>query len=155
MSTKLISKHLKYKIPQFKLALIREPEPKATSIHTPDDIEQFVEPMKHFSEEYFVAFHLDAKHHVIGYHEVSHGTISASLVHPREVFKAALLSNAHTIIVAHNHPTGELTPSDEDLQTTEQLVKVGRLLGVSVLDHIIVSFRGIKSLREHYPDLFE
>jgi DNA repair protein RadC len=86
---------------------------------------------------------------------VSHGTISASLVHPREVFKAALLSNAHTIIVAHNHPTGELTPSDEDLQTTEQLVKVGRLLGVSVLDHIIVSFRGIKSLREYHPDLFE
>jgi DNA repair protein RadC len=155
MSTQLISQHLQYRIPQLKLALIRESEAKASKIWAPDDIEQFVEPMKHFSEEYFVAFHLDAKHHVIGYHEVSHGTISASLVHPREVFKAALLSNAHMLIVAHNHPTGELTPSDEDLKTTQQLVDVGRLLGVSILDHIIVSFRGIKSLREHYPDLFE
>ena len=75
---------------------------------------------------------------MIAYHEVSRGTLDATLVHPREVFKAALLANAAAIVLCHNHPSGESTPSRDDLQLTRRLVEAGTLLGVEVLDHIIV-----------------
>jgi len=155
MNTRALKKHMKYRIPQLKLALIREPNSKTIPVVTPEDVEYFAEPLKHMPEEHFVSFHLDARHHVTGYHLVSHGTISSSLVHPREVFKAALLSNAYAMIVAHNHPGGSLIASLEDLQTTETLIKVGKLLGVPVLDHIIVSTNGIHSIREDCPRLWD
>lgn len=157
MKTRALKKHLQYKIPQIRLALIRENDVKPSAIYTPSDIELFAEPLKHATEEYFIAFHLDTKHNVVGFHEVSHGTLSASLVHPREVFKfkAGLLSNAHAILVAHNHPSGSLAPSAEDLETTKQLVTAGKILGVPVIDHIIVAHSGIRSLREYEPRLFE
>jgi len=69
-------------------------------------------------------------------------------VHPREVFKGALIANSYAIIVAHNHPGGSLTPSKEDLETTEILIKAGDLMGVKVIDHFIVSSNGLTSLRE-------
>lgn len=91
-------------------------------------------------EENFVAIHLNARHEVIGLHEVSRGTLSASLVHPREVFKAAVLSNAFSILIAHNHPSGAYpAPSSEDIKVTKQLIAAGELLGVKVIDHLIVS----------------
>ena len=108
----------------------------------------------HNSEENFVSFHLSAKFEVIGYQIVSRGTLSASLVHPREVFKTALIANSYAIIVAHNHPGGSLKPSSEDLETTEQLIKAGKLLGVSVLDHVIVASSGFTSLRQDHPHLW-
>jgi DNA repair protein RadC len=148
MNTRSLKRHLKYIVPQMRLALIKEPGAAPVPITCPDDIEKFVEPLKIYSEEHFVAFHLDAKNQVIGYHIVSHGTVSASLVHPREVFKAALLANSHAIIVAHNHPAGSLTPSDEDIDVTRTLIKAGQLMGVNVIDHIIVSSNGLCSLRE-------
>lgn len=97
---------------------------------------------------------LDARLQVTGYHVVSHGTVSASLVHPREVFKAAILNNAVSVVVAHNHPAGSTDPSQEDLDTTRQLIAAGRLLGIEILDHLIVSFRGVSSIRESHPGLF-
>lgn len=139
---------MRYIVPEIRLALIKESGEKPFPLYSPDDLEKYVEPLKHYSEEHFVSFHLDAKNQVIGYHIVSHGTLSASLVHPREVFKAALLSNSHSIIVAHNHPAGSLTPSNEDIKTTETLITAGKVLGVNVIDHIIVSSNGICSLRE-------
>jgi len=113
------------------------------------------EYLQFFSEEHFISFHIDAKNTIIGYHDISHGTLNASLVHPREVFKAALLTNAYGIIVAHNHPAGSLDPSREDLETTTQLIKAGALLGVNVIDHLIVSSNGMRSLRERYPELWD
>lgn len=107
------------------------------------------------SEEHFVSFHLSGRSHIIGFHVVSHGTPTASLVHAREVYKSAILSNAHTIIVAHNHPGGSLTPSEEDIQTTRQLIQAGQLLGVQLLDHIIVSYNGMASIREQLPNLWQ
>ena len=155
MNTRALKKHLKYKIPQIKLAIIREPASQPMpAICTPDDLEQYLEPMKHLSEEHFVALHLNAKNQISGYHVVSHGTVSASLVHPREVFKAALLSNAYCIVVAHNHPAGSTEPSREDLETTKQLVAAGRLLGVLILDHLIVTYREVSSIRESHAHLF-
>jgi len=149
-----LKKHLKYLIPQYRLVLVKEPGVTPKSISSPGDIEQFIEPLKHYAEEHFVAFHLNAKFEVIGHQIVSHGTLSASLVHPREVFKAALLSNSYALIVAHNHPAGSLTPSSEDIETTKTLIRAGKLLGVSVVDHIIVSSNGHRSIRESRPEFW-
>ena len=154
MTSQSLKRHLKYIVPEMRLALIKEPGVTPQHITCPDDIARFVEPLKLYSEEHFVAFHLDAKNNVIGYHVVSHGTVSASLVHPREVFKAALLANSSSIIVAHNHPAGSMTASKEDLTTTETLVKAGKIIGVDVLDHIIVSTNGLSSMRETHPSLW-
>jgi DNA repair protein RadC len=152
MNARTLKRQLQYKLPQMRLALIKEREgEEGAYIQHPEDIHPYAEPLKLMSEEHFVSFHMDAKHKVIGYHVVSHGTLSSSLVHPREVFKAALLANSHSLIVAHNHPSGSLEPSEEDLQTTRQLIEAGRLLGVEVVDHIIVSSRGIQSIREIFP----
>lgn len=153
MSAKELKKHLKYMMPEIKLALIREPG-EAFPIQCPEDIEKFVTPLKFYSEEHFVAFHLNARHEVTSYNIVSKGTVSSSLVHPREVFKAALLANTYAVIVAHNHPGGSRSPSREDIETTEQLIKAGRLLGVTVVDHVIVSVNGISSIRESHPELW-
>jgi len=98
--------------------------------------------------EVFAILCLSTKHRVIAYHEVSRGTLDATLVHPREVFKAALLSNAASIILTHNHPSGDPTPSPDDHQLTRRLVDAGRLIGVEVLDHIIVADGRYFSFRE-------
>lgn len=153
MNSRTLKKHLRYIVPQIRLALIKEPgEPM--ELKQPDDLARFVEPLKYYAEENFVSFHLDAKNQVTGYHIVSHGTVSSSLVHPREVFKAALLNNSNALIVAHNHPAGTLTPSPEDLDVTETLIAAGKILGVSVLDHVIVTTKGITSLRETHGYLW-
>lgn len=154
MNTRTLKKHLKYIVPEMRLALIKEPGAKPVPIVCPEDLAKFVEPLKHYSEEHFVSFHLDAKNQVIGYHIVSRGTTSASLVHPREVFKAAFLANSHAIIVAHNHPSGDVTPSREDIEVTELLIKAGEMFSVRVIDHIIVGSSGLNSLRETRPQLW-
>jgi len=154
ISARELKKHLKYMMPEIKLALIKEPGEVALPVQCPEDIERFVTPMKFYSEEYFVAFHLNARHEVTSYNLVSKGSVSASLVHPREVFKAALLANTYAMIVAHNHPAGSKTASKEDLETTDQLIKAGKLLGVTVIDHIIVTMSGISSIREVHPELW-
>jgi len=98
--------------------------------------------------EVFAILCLTTKHRVIAYHEVSRGTLDATLVHPREVFKAALLANAAAIVLCHNHPSGEPTPSPDDLQLTRRLVGAGALLGVDVLDHVIVGDGRYYSFKE-------
>jgi DNA repair protein RadC len=90
-----------------------------------------------FSKENFIVFTLDTKHRVIDYYVISVGILDASLIHPREVFRNAIKDNAQSIIIAHNHPSGVLTPSDADKEVTECLKKAGELIGISVLDHII------------------
>lgn len=156
MNARTLKRHLKYKIPQLKLCILREPaSAPMPRMNTPEDFEQYLLPMRHLSEEHFVTLHLSAIHEVIGYHLVSQGTLSSSLVHPREVFKAALLSNAHTIVLAHNHPAGSLSASPDDIETTKQLIAAGKIMGVTVLDHLIVTHNAIYSIRENYPELFE
>ncbi len=88
--------------------------------------------------EVFVMLCLSTKHRVLGYYEVSRGTLDATLVHPREVFKVALLANAAAILVAHNHPSGDPSPTADDLAVTRRLVGAGELLGIHLLDHIVV-----------------
>jgi DNA repair protein RadC len=98
-------------------------------------------------EEYMYMICMNVKNKVLGVFEVSHGTVNASLVTPREIFQKALLANAVSIILMHNHPSGDCTASREDIDVTKRLVEAGKMLGVEVLDHIIIG-DGYSSLRE-------
>ena len=100
------------------------------------------------AEEVFGILTLDIKSKITGVFEVSRGSISKSVVSPREVFKRAILNNACGIILGHNHPSGELTPSSEDKSITEKLKKAGDLIGITILDHLIIGDNNYISLRE-------
>jgi len=91
---------------------------------------------------------LDSKNRPTSVQIVSTGSINSSIMHPREVFKCAVLSNATSIIIAHNHPSGDLTPSSEDIEITRKLLEAGRILGIKLQDHLIVSSSEYRSLRE-------
>ncbi|GFO57324.1 DNA repair protein RadC [Geomonas sp. Red276] len=90
------------------------------------------------TKEYFLSLHLDGKNRVICIDMVSTGSLNQSIVHPREVFKTALLSSAACILLIHQHPTGDPTPSTEDLTITRRLMDAGDMIGIKVLDHIII-----------------
>lgn len=96
--------------------------------------------------EHLVVLHLDSVHHAVSAEVVSIGTLSASLVHPREVFKAAILGNARAIVVAHNHPSGDSTPSDEDYSVCKKLKEAGALLDIPLLDFLVIVPGGFRSL---------
>jgi len=100
--------------------------------------EAFINLLGNPDREFFVALLVDGKNRISALHVVSEGSLNQSIVHPRETFKAALLANSAAVILAHNHPTADLTPSSEDLAITRRLREAGELLGVKVLDHIIV-----------------
>ena len=100
-------------------------------------------------QEEFHIVTLDTKHKPIHTHRITVGTLDASLVHPREVFRPAIRDAASAIILVHNHPSGDPTPSREDHQVTRQLTESGNLLGITVLDHIIVAKQKCLSIREH------
>lgn len=105
--------------------------------------------------ENFWVVHLDVRNVPLSFETISVGTISSTIVHPRETFKSAILLGASSIICAHNHPSGNLEPSDEDIELTKRLVKVGELVGIQVLDHVIITSLGsYTSLRETKPKLF-
>jgi DNA repair protein RadC len=99
-------------------------------------------------QEHFLVFCLDARGGFIRQEVVSKGTLNASLVHPREVFYPAIINNAASIIVAHNHPSGDSTPSDDDVFITNRLATAGNILGIELLDHIIVADKSLTSLSE-------
>ncbi len=88
---------------------------------------------------------MNTQNRLLAYHEVSTGTLSASLVHPRELFRAAVLAGAANLILVHNHPSGDVTPSREDLALTRQLKEAARLLGFAVHDHVIIAHRSAAS----------
>ncbi|WP_128896670.1 JAB domain-containing protein [Longirhabdus pacifica] len=97
--------------------------------------------------EHFVVLCLNIKHKITAIHTVSIGQLNATIIHPREVFKPAILHNSAVIIVGHNHPSGDPRPSDEDIEITKRLENAGEILGIRLLDHIIVGNNSI-SLRE-------
>ncbi len=100
------------------------------------------------SKEEFHIVCLDTKHQVIATHQISVGTLDASLVHPREIFRPAIKDAAAAIVLVHNHPSGDPSPSREDVQVTQQIEKAGRVLGIEVLDHIVLGSSGSLSVRE-------
>ena len=99
-------------------------------------------------EEHFCIICLNAKNKIVGVHTISIGTVNATIVHPREVFKAAMLNNASAIICLHNHPSGDPEPSREDIETTRRLVEAGEIMGIKVLDHVIIGGQRYLSMKE-------
>src|SRR5215467_14484932 len=129
------------RIPIYRVTLVREGkmptyESRIRSSATAYTVLQ--EYLAGTDREHFVILMLDQKHHVIGLHTVSIGSLTASIVHPRETFKAAILANAVAIICGHQHLSGDPQPSQEDRAITRRLVESGKLLGINVLDHVIV-----------------
>lgn len=123
-------------------------EKKSTLILSPKDVWESLKDIRDSKKEHFIIFYLDARNQVIQRETVSVGTVNANLVHPREVFEPAIKHLATQIIVAHNHPAENTSPSDEDLSTTKRLIEAGKLLGVELIDHVIVASKSYFSLKE-------
>jgi len=119
--------------------LFGEPVQRHLKVTSPQDLVNYFQPrLQHLRKEVFKAVLLNTKHQMLKDVTVSEGSLSASLVHPREAFLPAIKESAAAVIFLHNHPSGDPTPSTEDKELTLRLVKVGQLIGISVLDHIII-----------------
>ncbi|HEX9656875.1 MAG TPA: DNA repair protein RadC [Bacteroidota bacterium] len=120
-----------------------------TTIRSPEDVFRVLQPrLRDLKKEVFYVLLLDSKNGLQREQEVTSGTLNASLVHPREVFKPAIDFLAASVIVVHNHPSGNPEPSAEDKEITKQLVEAGKILGIPLHDHIIIAGNGYTSLAE-------
>lgn len=105
---------------------------------SPEQVADTFSFLKHETKEFFFSIHLDGKNRINCVDEVSVGSLNQSIVHPRELFKTALLSSAAAIILVHNHPSGDPTPSREDIEITRRMKEAGEILGIKLLDHIVI-----------------
>jgi len=113
-----------------------------------EDVWKLCIDIRNLKKEHFLVFYLDVQSRLIERQIVSIGTLNASLVHPREVFEPAVVLHAASIIVSHNHPSGDIKPSDDDLAITRRLIEAGKVLGIELVDHIIFSASGFLSLKD-------
>lgn len=133
-----------YEIPRYRVQLVREGTVQTRArIHCAADVASLVwDYLDGPDREHFVVLLVDTQHHVVAIHTVAIGTLDTSVVHPREVFKAAILASAAAVVLAHNHPSGDPAPSPEDRQVTRDLAAAGEIVGIPVIDHVIVGDRG-------------
>ena len=120
-------------------------------MNSPEKIAKFATQylrIQEMSEEYLYMLCMNTKLDMIGVFEISHGNANSSIVGTREIFQKALLANAISIVMIHNHPSGDPTPSSEDVEVTKRLVEAGNIIGIQVLDHLIIGRPGYSSLKE-------
>ena len=130
-------------------AVYRGPRRATTVMRKPASAADFIRKLlPDNSREHFVVLHLDGAHQVIGYAVVATGNANSCPVHPREVFQGAILIGAVALIISHNHPSGDATPSKEDLKLTAHLKEAAHLMGIKILDHVIVTNNGFLSLAD-------
>lgn len=128
---------------------IEENKSKKFIISSPKDVVKIAQSIfKNKKKEYFLIFPLDSRNQIMKEKIISIGSLNASIVHPREIFKDAIAHTAVSIILVHNHPSGDPEPSDDDLKITKQLVEAGKILGIEVLDHIIVGQEKYTSFKD-------
>lgn len=138
----------------YKLILVKEKEAPygyGDGLTSPNEVAKLaidVLKMGQFAEEYMYLVALSTKNQINGLAEIGHGILNNMLVHPREVYKYAISMNAASIILIHNHPSGNPTPSIEDIEITRRLKEAGDLLGIQLLDHVIVADGGFVSMKE-------
>ena len=114
---------------------------KRPKISGMDDVVQIVKPMiADPNKEFFIALYLNTKNGVLKQEVISIGSLNANVVHPREIFKTACMISASSIIVAHNHPSGDPAPSREDIEITKKLYEAGKMMGIELLDHVIIGY---------------
>ena len=118
-------------------------------IKTASDVYQYyVYELQNKTKEYFYALFLDTKNRILKEELVSIGTLNESLIHPRELFNSAVQASCNSVIIVHNHPSGDCVPSDSDKEVTKVLVEAGEIMGIKVLDHVIIGKEGFVSLKE-------
>jgi DNA repair protein RadC len=120
----------------------------ATEVNNPDAVAALFEHIRNERQEHFCAAYLDAKSKVISQKTIHVGTLTMSVVGPREVFREAVREGAASLVVAHNHPSGDPTPSPEDISVTRTLAEVGRMLDIELLDHVVIGHNGYVSLKQ-------
>ena len=125
------------------------------SVTQPEDVLCRISWIKWEEQEHLIVICLNSNNEIIGIHDTTKGLVNQTPVHPRESFKQAIKDNATCVMFAHNHPSGNLEPSDEDMNITKVLCAAGKILMIPVLDHIIISKRGFTSLCRRYPEIFE
>ncbi|MCE3203436.1 DNA repair protein RadC [Paenibacillus sonchi] len=126
--------------------IMQEGEPKVMS--GPEAVFESVGDLITLHQEHFDVLFLDTKNRVIERKTIFIGSLNSAIVHPREVFRAAIECSAASIVCVHNHPSGDPTPSPEDISLTRRLIKAGELIGIDVLDHIVVGKEGFVSLKQ-------
>jgi len=132
----------------------RENVKKSLNLQSSNAIYEFLkENIGKSDREHFVTLFFDTKNNLI-VENVSTGTLNASLVHPREVFKKAIQKNASHVVVSHNHPSGDHTPSQEDINITKRLIEAGKIIGITLVDHLVISKNGYTSLRNSMKNYF-
>jgi len=138
-------------IPQVELSMVREIKISGQKYNSSEEVarSEFAESLLKSDREKFICMHLNVKNQIISFEIVSTGSLTSSIVHPREVYKGAILSNSASVIFMHNHPSGDPEPSIDDIEITKRLEKAGEILGINVLDHIIVAQKGFYSFRQH------
>ncbi len=141
-----------YKGIRCRVCLVREnTSDEVIKINESSDIFELVkDELAGSDREMLLSVMLTSKNHLIGVETVTIGSINATIITPRDIFKSAILANAVSIICCHNHPSGSLEPSGSDIEITKHLIEAGELLGIKVLDHLIVSNQGYKSLRDYH-----
>ena len=122
---------------------------KTIRIIKPDDIYNCLKRYAKSEQEYFIVMTLNGKHEVIGIHIATYGLVNQTIIHPREVFKHAIRDNASAIIISHNHPSGDITPSIEDNEITMRLKQSADILGINLLDHMIIGKNKYYSYRNY------
>lgn len=127
------------------------PDKEKPKINSPEIVaELYMQEFRHLEVEYFDILILNTKNQIIKKVNITKGTLNQSIVHPREVFKEAFKYNANSIILLHNHPSGDVTPSDLDIEVTKRLVEVAEIMGIKILDHIIFGDNKYLSMKEEY-----
>lgn len=118
-------------------------------VEGPEDVARYVIPSLRFEQkEHFLAMFLDIRNRILALSTISVGSLTASIAHPREVFREAIRYSAAGVILVHNHPSGDPAPSREDIQLTKQMMKAGEIMGIPVLDHVVVAGDNFLSLKE-------
>jgi DNA repair protein RadC len=119
-------------------------------IRNAKDAYEYLQDMRNLPKEHLRGLYLNGHNRVIRDEVISIGTINSNMIHPREVFRPAIESNATAVVLAHNHPSGEAVPSEEDIEITKQLVQAGKILGISLLDHVIITKNTFASIQANY-----
>lgn len=139
------------KINEYELVMEKVADfPADREMTGPEEVADFLKGALNLTKktkEHFVTLAVNTKGAVIGVNDTSVGTLNKTPVHPRDVFQFALLSNAYGVILAHNHPSGDITPSEGDIITTKRLVEAGDIVGIKVLDHVIIGDNGFTSMK--------
>ena len=121
-----------------------------TTIRNAKDVYDYLQDMRNLPKEHLRGLYLNSHNRIIRDEVISIGTVNSNLIHPREVFHPAIDCNAAAVILAHNHPSGESAPSDQDIEITRQLIQAGKILGIRVLDHVIITKDAFMSVNADY-----